>query len=620
MICKITGQIDPINQMRTVLFILFIFFFHAFSIAQKEAAVWYFGDEAGLDFKVGTPAVLTNSVMHAEAGCAAISDKNGSLQFYTNGKDVWNRNHEKMPNGFGLNGSQILNQNSIIVPLPGSNTIYYLFTINAYYDSVGLNYSTVNMNLDGGMGDIELKNQFLYAGFIEKITAAKHCNAEDIWIVTHDRNDGYFSFLLTADGLVSDTVRSFTGNAVRADIGYMKMSPASNRIALPLNHDNRLLELSLFHNRLGKVYNPIKIFAKDEGVYAYGVEFSADGNLLYIATGGRAYKVWQYDLTKETEEKINNSAMLIAEGNHFALQLAPDGKIYIARENRNYLSFIHHPEQSGLSCELEENAINLQGKVSQMGLPNFMPFLFYKPSFSVERPCIGDTTHFHFDQFYTSDSLSWDFGDGSPPLTSKDMAHPSHIYVDTGTFSVELLIHHCGIADTARRDIQINDIPAIFLGNDTTICNSCIILLDGGEEMDKWLWQDGSEERFFEVQQSGNYRVLVTKNECENSDTISIHNVSVQVVVPNAFTPNGDGQNDIFRAYSNELLSTYHLLVFNRRGMLLFESHQIENAWDGRYRGSDSPLGVYTWQITYSYYFESALKSETQDGTVLLLR
>ena len=606
--------------MRTILLILFILLFNSISIAQNEASVWYFGDHAGLDFNPESPSVLTNSAMHTEAGCAVISDKSGNLQFYTNGKDVWNRNHEKMPNGFGLNGSQILNQNSIIVPLPESGNLYYLFTINAYYDSVGLNYSVINMDLEAGLGDVEIKNRFMFKGLIEKISAAKHCNGEDTWIVTHNRFDGYYSFLLTAEGLVSDTVRSFTGNKVRSDIGYMKMSPASNRIALPLNQEKMLVELCQFHNRSGKVYNPVKIFAKDESVYAYGIEFSPDGNRLYIATGGKAFKVWQYDLTLETEEKINNSATLIAEGNHYALQLAPDGKIYIAKANRDYLSAIHYPGQVGPACVYETNAINLQGKTSLKGLPNFMPYLFYKPSFSVESPCLGDTTRFHFGQFFTSDSLTWDFGDGSPPLTSKDNAHPFHLYSSEGSYSVKLFIHHCGIADTVEMKIQIQPKPEVFLGNDTTLCNSCTILLDGGAGMDSWLWQDGSEDRFYEVLHSGSYHVTVTQNGCAATDSIFISSEAVKVALPTAFTPNGDGQNDEFGAIANEPLPEYHLLVFNRRGTPVFESRQIENGWDGRYRGSSSPLGVYTWQITYSYYLEGSLKTETHQGTVLLLR
>jgi gliding motility-associated-like protein len=606
--------------MRALLAILFVLLYSGSAIAQNEAANWFFGDKAGLRFQSDTVVVLTNSAMHAEAGCAVISDQFGKLQFYTNGRDVWNSTHQKMPNGFGLNGSQILNQNSLIVPLPGNSTIYYLFTINARYDSVGLNYSIVNMNLDNGLGDIEIKNRFMYAGFIEKITAAKHCNDKDIWIVAHDREDGYYSFLLTADGLHADTIRSFTGNPVRSDIGYMKMSSASNRIALPLNRNKQLVEVSLFHNRSGKVYNPIILFAKEENVYAYGLEFSADGNLLYIATGGRAYNIWQYDLTQNTQEKINASAMLIAEGNHFAMQLAPDGKIYIARENRNYLSTIHHPEQRGLQCELEENAIDLQGKASLMGLPNFMPFLFYKPSVSIENPCLGDTSYFCFTQFFANDSLSWNFGDGSPIQTTTSGENIAHLYTAVGTYPVELHIYHCGIIDTVKRSVQIFDKLETFLGNDTTLCNSCTIVLDGGEGMDNWLWQDGSENRFYQVQQSGHYRVLVTKNECIGTDSIFISNSSVKVVIPNAFTPNGDGLNDDFRAYSNEPLTDFHLLVFNRKGGLIFESRQIDNAWDGRYKGSDVPLGLFSWQISYSYDDEGRLINEIKRGTVTLIR
>ena len=606
--------------MRNLFTILILSVINSVVFGQSEATVWYFGDHAGIDFNGANPSALTNSAMHAEAGCAIISDRSGQLQFYTNGYEVWNREQERMPNGFGLNGSQILNQNSIIVPLSESNNIYYLFTLNAYYDSVGLNYSIVNMDLEGGLGNVEVKNQFMYKGFIEKITAAKHCNGIDTWIVTHDRFDGYYSFLLTADGLHPDTVRSVSGSVPKSDIGYMKMSTASNRIAMPINNDSLLVELSRFHNRSGKVYDPIRIFARDEIVYAYGIEFSPDGNILYVATGGKSYRVWQYDLRQLTEEKINLSATLIAEGNHFALQLAPDGKIYIAKRNRDYLSVINFPNEVGLNCEYEEFAIDLERRISLMGLPNFMPFLFYKPSFSVEDQCLGDSTRFHFDQYFNSDSLTWDFGDGSPPETAKSNTYTSHYFSTTGKYNVMLLIYHCGVADTAEQEVQIYDKPDVFLGNDTAICNLCILMLDGGDGMDSWLWQDGSEEQFYEARESGIYDVLVAKNGCINSDSIHISKGHVNVFIPNAFTPNGDGQDDEFRAYSNEPLVDYQLLVFDRWGAVLFESRQIENGWDGRYKGILSPTGGYIWKIVYSYYNDSQLKSTTETGTLTLLR
>ncbi|MGO8056139.1 hypothetical protein, partial [Rhizobium leguminosarum] len=68
--------------------------------------------------------------MDATEGVATQSDKNGNLLFYTNGIDVWNRNHEIMPNGTGLFGSQTSTQSGIIVPQPGSDSIYYVFTVD----------------------------------------------------------------------------------------------------------------------------------------------------------------------------------------------------------------------------------------------------------------------------------------------------------------------------------------------------------------------------------------------------------------------------------------------------------------------------------------------------------
>ena len=108
---------------------------------QERAMIWYFGNQVGIDFNNANPQELTNSSMVAEAGCSSICDTMGSLLFYTNGKKVWNRNHQQMPNGDSLKGSQLLNQNSVITPLPNSNTNYYLFTISDLDTIRGFNYS-----------------------------------------------------------------------------------------------------------------------------------------------------------------------------------------------------------------------------------------------------------------------------------------------------------------------------------------------------------------------------------------------------------------------------------------------------------------------------------------------
>jgi hypothetical protein len=138
------------------------------SFAQKEAAIWYFGEKAGLDFNSGSPVSITNGKIITNEGCASISDKNGNILFYTDGSIVYNKSHLAMPNGNGLLGHKSSTQSAIIVPKPNNPYVYYIFTVDQPLpDNVddnllndedppnnGLNYSEVDLRLDNGLGDI----------------------------------------------------------------------------------------------------------------------------------------------------------------------------------------------------------------------------------------------------------------------------------------------------------------------------------------------------------------------------------------------------------------------------------------------------------------------------------
>ena len=97
----------------------------------QQANVWYFGDHAGLNFNTTPPSALLNSQMYTHEGCSTVSDSLGNLLFYTDGRDVWNKNHQVMPNGSGLMGHESSTHSAIVIPKPGSNTIYYIFTADA---------------------------------------------------------------------------------------------------------------------------------------------------------------------------------------------------------------------------------------------------------------------------------------------------------------------------------------------------------------------------------------------------------------------------------------------------------------------------------------------------------
>ena len=109
--------------MRILILFGFIFIFSLCSIAQQWNN-WYFGYNAGITFNSAFAQALTDGQTFTEEGCAAISDQSGKLLFYTDGVNVWDRNHMLMPNGTMLMGSHSATS-VLIVPKPRDTARYY---------------------------------------------------------------------------------------------------------------------------------------------------------------------------------------------------------------------------------------------------------------------------------------------------------------------------------------------------------------------------------------------------------------------------------------------------------------------------------------------------------------
>ena len=608
--------------MRFVVIILIMAFLESISYCQERAMVWYFGDHVGVDFNSGEPLVLTDGALKAEAGCASICDVDGNLLFYTNGIKVWNRNHQVMTNGDSLNGSQLVNQNSVIVPKPLSNSNYYLFTLNNYDTLRGFNYSVVDMNMENGLGKIIEKNTQVSINVLEKIAAVEHCNMQDYWIITHGYNNDFYSYLVTDIAVIADTVISNVGTPPKADIGYLKVSPAGNKLVMPINNDSILVEILKFDNRTGEIYQPIKITLIDDYTYAYGIEFSPDGNMLYISTGGSSYDIWQYNLRIEDEAIINNSAIHIASGNNFAMQLAPDHSIYIASENRPKLNGINKPNLIGEDCNYEQDIVTFTQGTSLMGLPNFVQTWFYEPSFDVEDTCYLDSTLFTFYQHQNVDSVNWKFNDDSTAVSvGVDDFSIIHIFQDTGSYSVELNIFHCGIIETITKVVDIFPYPKPNLVPDTTICINCNIILDAGSNFDSYLWNNGSTDRYLTIYDAGVYFVEIGKNGCYSTDTTIIRKSTPAIFLPNAFTPNGDGINDEFKVINPNNFVDFRMWIQNRNGNTVYSNNNAYEGWDGMYLGQPCYKGTFVWNIKYSYYNETGtLSEEVKRGVVTIIK
>ncbi|HOH91585.1 MAG TPA: hypothetical protein PKV61_08800, partial [Bacteroidales bacterium] len=184
--------------------------------AQLEANNGYFGNYAGVSFASGEPVALLDGALNTSEGVATISNSSGLLLFYIDGQTIWNRNHQIMSNGTGLWGHSSSTQSGVVVKKPGNNTLYYVFTMDqvATGGIHGVSYSIVDMNLEGGLGAVTIKNIEIVSNSncTEKITAVKHTNGMDIWVITHGWNNNQFlAFLVTNSGINTTPIISNTG-------------------------------------------------------------------------------------------------------------------------------------------------------------------------------------------------------------------------------------------------------------------------------------------------------------------------------------------------------------------------------------------------------------------------
>lgn len=137
------------------------------------------------------------------------------------------------------------------------------------------------------------------------------------------------------------------------------------------------------------------------------------------------------------------------------------------------------------------------------------------------------------------------------------------------------------------------------LGNDTTLCEGDILNLQPIVPNAAFVWQDGSRTPNYIVTQAGQYAVQVSTADCSGSDTVvvSYQKCTGEVYIPNAFSPNGDGLNDFFRAPG--FLQDFQMQIYNRSGVRLFVSVDMQAGWDGKANGISQPVGAYIYMIRY---------------------
>jgi gliding motility-associated-like protein len=181
---------------------------------------------------------------------------------------------------------------------------------------------------------------------------------------------------------------------------------------------------------------------------------------------------------------------------------------------------------------------------------------------------------------------------------------------------------------TASNNVNITFLPKPMVEAGEDVTSDCVngVMLNGiGDGTPLWEPALGlSNNNTFDVNafpiNTTTYYLTVDNGTCKATDSLVVTAECSSIYMPSAFTPNGDGLNDVFTAFGMDL-KEYQLIIYNRWGEKIFQTKDINLGWDGTYKGTASPLGLYIWELEASDKNGKPLLNDIQSrGTVSLVR
>ena len=467
-----------------------------------------------------------------------MTDATGNVLFTTavsiSGEiQVWDANYALMTNGDGLLGHSSTLQ-SAISPIPCHPDRYFIIHL---VTGVGaLYYSIVDMSLNGGLGEVVLKNIPLGTGFTEGLAVSHQLPNGCRWLFSSVRNGNTYEVvrcLISQSGIGPPTpIATISTVAPAYNFNEIELSPDNTRLAMsvyttsPSEPDIAMWELALTS---GTLTNPQTASVSDDPII--GLQFSPLGNYLYFVGNGNidAMDFGRIDVTTLLPELIDPNI-----GRYLTMtELGGNGRIYVAM-NYNYydMAEVAFPDATSLSAiGYSHNAVFITNSGSRPGLPNAIegepPGSTITPGYiAFSATSIGACDTYQFvDSTCLSTWWEWDFGDG---MTSNDAA-PVHQF-PAGTFDVTLRVVACGDTLTLEQPGLVNSssAPAVaaFSADTDTICAGSPVQFDNSSTnaaTSDWDLGDGTlvseSDPLHVYNESGSYVVrLIAANGC-SADT-----------------------------------------------------------------------------------------------------
>ena len=462
--------------------------------AQQYDANWLMGYQGanGIDttfgitqmrfYKFGKKGLLNNqkiSMWITETN-ASISNNNGNLLFYTNGQYVEDRSFTLLLNGNNINEKDIDGDNSsqsaLFLPYPENPDKTFMLNGEItilpvlLWEMTALKYSIIDHDLNNSKGGITLKNNYLVKDTLNygKVTATKHANGRDWWVIFSERNkNSFYRYLFTPQGVLQLPMQQLPGINGKSGVGQACFSPDGTKYAIYNNvnaNEGPYFDLYDFDRCTGLLSNHKHLETNYE-TFGGGVAFSPNSKFVYFSLSKSIYQV---DLS---EQNPLEGMKIVATYDGFvdltpttflSAQLAFDGKIYITTTGANpSMHVIEYPDRKGLNCKVNQHSLKLY-TYNLNSVPNF-PNYRLGPIDGSECDTLGidnlPIANFRADQdtsvtlkfefndlsYYEPTNWSWDFGDGS---FSSDTS-PIHLFPMNGKYVVCLNVSNQYGSNTA---------------------------------------------------------------------------------------------------------------------------------------------------------------------------
>jgi len=383
--------------------------FPRFSEAQFNQHVWHFGDSAGIDFRdPGLGALPFHSATRTKGSNADINTDLGEQLFYVGDHPftgvystlIFDSNDIVMPGCDSVYGPGAYN-GIVIVPRPGWNDRFYVFSYISFFSLIGLYCTEVDMTLRGGLGDVVDQNRQLgQEEYADCLTAIRHGNGRDWWVIgkmssqSSGQTNRFYVLEVTPSGISPPDTQDM-GLASDLDIQRIVWHPDGNHFLL-INARGFMCEYD-FDRCSGQISQRRLIFPEQTSgynrIFNEGA-FSPNGELLYVSTVAfgstmdHGYLL-QFNLSApDVPGSCDTLDVFYPPIGTGAVRRGPDGRVYFTRAYecpgvycypypdsvRNYvnqnLSVIHQPDLDGPACDYRPFSFYLGGKRTYYGLPN----------------------------------------------------------------------------------------------------------------------------------------------------------------------------------------------------------------------------------------------------------